>query len=404
MRFVSNMFRLPLRALSSCLICLWVMSQNISAQAQLPDTGESVEQRQYSRTQDRLRQFEQELERAPNGLDLQELAPKETVNRSGNCVQVHTIEIQGQSKYPADTFDALTSALQGQCLYIADINNLLRAITNRYIQDGYVTSRAILSEQDLNDGALQIRIVEGRVEQIKAVEEAFSSRELAFAFPIRPNERLNLRDIEQGIDQLSRLPSKNPTTDIEAGEGVGGSIILVENTPRGSPFRGSVSIDNSGQGSTGETILSSTLSAENILNVNDLWSLSANTDLDGGEGAGAWGVNGFLSIPYGYFSTSFSGGYFAYESIVPGFVGDIDNDGTSWFANASLDWLIYRDKTRKLSLSSGLGLTDNDNFVSDIRLLSSSFRLVTVSLGLDYQERLWGGLLSASGGLALIHI
>jgi len=358
--------------------------------------GESVEQRQYSRSQNQLKRFEKELETAPRGVELPPLEREENTKKLGNCVKVDTINITGLTKYSSDNFKALKAIEQGQCLYIEDINNLLRDMTNVYIKDGYVTSRAILPEQDLSNGSLNIQVIEGRVEGLQALNGAYTVRELAYAFPIRPNKSLNLRDIEQGVDQLARLPSRDPKTDIKAGDNIGGSFIIVDDSSDLKPWRGGLTIDNSGQTSTGETIISGLVSTDNTMGLNDFWTLSANTSLDGGDDAGAWGLNGFLSIPYGYFSASVSGGFFSYESIIQGAVGEIESRGTSWFASTSLDWLVYRDATRKLSLSTGLGLTDNNNFISDVRLLASSFRLAVLSLGVDYQERLFGGLISTS--------
>jgi len=376
------------------LFSLCVVQEN--AFSQTSGVGETVEERQHSRSQDQLRTFERELERAPSGIEAPGLEQLEEVEKTGNCVLVDAVEIKGLEKYSPNKFDDLIQKSEGQCLYISDINNILRVITNQYIKAGFVTSRAFLPEQDLTDGSLEIAVLEGAVEALRGVDEAFSARELAFAFPIKPNKRLNLRDIEQGIDQLSRLPSRNPTSDIEAGTIPGSSIVLIDNNATRRAIRGNISLDNSGQSSTGETIFSGSVSADNILGVSDFWNVSANTSIDAGDDSGARGINGFLSIPYGYFSTSFSGGYFAFDTIVPGVIGDIESDGTSWFANASVDWLAYRDATRKLSFTSGIGITDNDNFISGVRLLASSFRLASLNFGVDYQERILGGLFSTS--------
>ncbi|MDV0916573.1 POTRA domain-containing protein, partial [Enterobacter asburiae] len=71
---------------------------------------------------------------------------------------------------------------------------------------GYITSRAFLTEQDLSGGQLNIVVLEGRLEAIRL--EGETPRMLKMAFPGRVGGILNLRDIEQGMEQINRLRSE----------------------------------------------------------------------------------------------------------------------------------------------------------------------------------------------------
>uniref|UniRef100_UPI0023EE4F56 POTRA domain-containing protein n=1 Tax=Pseudomonas mosselii TaxID=78327 RepID=UPI0023EE4F56 len=80
--------------------------------------------------------------------------------------------------------------------------------TDHYLGRGLVTSRAYLPQQDLSSGHLQVLVVEGRLEGLRPDSSSgLSDRELAMAFPGAIDQRLNLREIEQMVDQLNRLPS-----------------------------------------------------------------------------------------------------------------------------------------------------------------------------------------------------
>lgn len=96
---------------------------------------------------------------------------------------------------------------------MADINRLVRDTTNAYLQRGYVTSQAWLQEQDISTGELLINVSEGRVESITL--EGESPLAVSMAFPHMIDGVLNLRDIEQGMEQLNRLPSQQVSIDIQ---------------------------------------------------------------------------------------------------------------------------------------------------------------------------------------------
>ncbi|MDR1124883.1 MAG: hypothetical protein LBM64_02310 [Deltaproteobacteria bacterium] len=82
------------------------------------------------------------------------------------CIEVSHIDLAGVTVIPASEIERLIPLYAGRCLTLADINNLLRDITNLYIDKGYVTTRAFVApEQDLT-GGIKVMVIEGRVEKI----------------------------------------------------------------------------------------------------------------------------------------------------------------------------------------------------------------------------------------------
>ncbi|MGY2263443.1 POTRA domain-containing protein, partial [Pseudomonas sp. SDO55104_S430] len=107
-------------------------------------------------------------------------------------------------------------------------------------------------QQDLSGGHLQVLVVEGRLEALKSAPDSqLSERELAMAFPGKAGDLVNLREIEQLVDQLNRLPSNQAKMELAPGKNVGGSEVLVTNSPQ-KPWRVGLSRSNDGQRSTGE--------------------------------------------------------------------------------------------------------------------------------------------------------
>lgn len=97
---------------------------------------------------------------------------------------------------------------------------MLKSLTDHYLRRGYVTTRAYLPQQDLKHGELNIIVVEGRLEGLDSSSLA-SPLESAMTFPGTVGEVLDLRELEQWVDQLSRLPSRQPQLEVLPGQAVG---------------------------------------------------------------------------------------------------------------------------------------------------------------------------------------
>lgn len=369
---------------------------------QLPDPtvreSERLQEREVERQRERQQQFRDSQSAPPSGVDLQTEEPAKVAD-AGRCVNIKSVVIIGMTRYPESKFADAIQSLIAECTNIGKIDDVLRIITNQYIADGFVTSRAVIGPQDLNDGVLDITVIEGSLEDIKSSEGGYGRTTLSLAFPRRGSKFLSLRDLEQGVDQLARLPSYEPTIDIEPGNLPGSSNVIVKRTERLWPYRPSLSINNDGSLSTGRIQSNLALDVDNIFGAADFWSVYYSRSVEDERFRGSQGLGGFVSIPYGYWTLSASGGYFSYESILDANGQQFTNGGNSWNASGIIDRVLYRDAKNKISLSGTLALSDIENRIQGIRLSTSSYRLVTASIDGKLQRIIKGGLISATLGL-----
>ena len=99
-------------------------------------------QEQIQRSLDE-RQREQETEfrrRNEASTPRPELAPlpEEPVSPGAPCMDVEAIDVEGVTLLPARVVRRVTERYSHRCLSMADVNNLLRDMTNAYIERGYV--------------------------------------------------------------------------------------------------------------------------------------------------------------------------------------------------------------------------------------------------------------------------
>ena len=97
----------------------------------------------------------------------------------------------------------------------------------------------------MSGGELTILVIEGKVEGIDFSDDVpFAGQKLRLAFPGIVGNALNIRDLEQGLDQLNRLPSNDATMELVPGTTAGMSRVRIANTP-GKTWRASAGLDNS---------------------------------------------------------------------------------------------------------------------------------------------------------------
>lgn len=149
------------------------------------------------------RQRLEELQQLPG----RDAAETEVIPDDQRCFDIRSISLKGATLISVQQQATLVQPFQDKCLGANQLNALLKAITQFYIDRGYVTSRAYLPQQDMADGELEVLVVEGRLEELDQSAVA-SDRELAMAFPGQTGEAVNLRELEQLVDQLNRLPSR----------------------------------------------------------------------------------------------------------------------------------------------------------------------------------------------------
>src|SRR5690606_22279921 len=86
------------------------------------------------------------------------------------------------------------------CYRIGDIQALQRALTNRLIEQGYVTSRVLLPVQNLAEGVLKLVLVSGRIAGLEA--DQLVAGQINMALPDDRQQLLNRRDLEQAVENL----------------------------------------------------------------------------------------------------------------------------------------------------------------------------------------------------------
>lgn len=358
----------------------------------------------FSRRQDQQQQLQrlENLKQAtPGGVTGRESrAPGNDANSAGPCFHVSRVEIEGATRLAATALGELTQGYDNRCIGVADITALLKAITDLYLDKGLVTSRAYVPPQDIaGTGLLRLVVVEGTISDIYFNgQPARRNGSFATAFPGMKGEVANIRDVEQGLDQINRLSSNDAKTSMLPGKEDGTSILNVENKP-GKRWYASISNNNLGQKSTGYSQTNVAFGLDGLLGINDQLGFSYGRsgpdypwDDDGRGHSNSYSVD--TSVPYGYWTFSANGSWYEYDSAIPGNFGSIETSGNSGQVGFGIDRVILRDKDSITTLRGGLTYKQTDNFLLGNRIEVGSRRYTIGTLGLSRSQRILGGVIA----------
>jgi hemolysin activation/secretion protein len=307
------------------------------------------------------------------------------------CFDIAQIDVQGVTLFPEEKVAELTSVYLNRCLGINDFNKLIKSISNLYLEKGYVTSRAYIQPQNLKDGVLDILVLEGRLESIISTEQNLSDRQLRWAFPAPLGQPLNLRDLEQGLENLNRLSQNRSSMDLEPADQPGYTQLQVKNDA-GRAISGGASVNNSGSDATGEILGSVYASWDNPTASNDNLYLSFSDSVDAPSGAKSRSYSVNYTVPYGYSLFRLSGSYLDYQQKVAGAVVDFTTSGSSASQSLGLDHLLYRGQRDKITLTSALVRKESKNYLEDVFLETSSRVLYFAKLGARYTRYIGQGV------------
>ncbi len=199
-------------------------------------------------------------------------------------IAVQSIEVVGSSVFDEEDIAPITDPVAGTLVTLEDLQQVADAITQLYLDEGYLTSRAILEEQVITDGIVRIRVVEGRIGDIQIdgnerLRDAYIRNriELGTQLPLR-TDRLE--------DQLRLLRAdpliENVEASLRAGEGLGESVLMIR-VAEADAFVLNLRSDNYSPPSVGSERVGLSLGHRNLTGRGDSFIINYDRTAQGGS-------------------------------------------------------------------------------------------------------------------------
>lgn len=348
------------------------------------------------RQQERERVLREQQEATPD-VRLQ-ATPPEAVGRlpadESPCFPIQHIVLAGERadhfRWALAAADPSDDPASGRCLGTAGVDIVMKRVQNAIIARGYVTTRILAAPQDLKTGTLTLTVVPGRVHAVRFAGDADRHPALRNVMPARPGDLLNLRDIEQALENLQRVPTAmvdiqiappQDGTDAQPGES---DLLISWQQPR--RVRVSATLDDAGSQSTGKLQAGATVSLDNLAGISDLFYFNAGTSVFNGSDRGTDSWSAHYSVPFGWWLLGANASDYDYRQTVAGAFETYEYSGSSRNAELRLTRMLLRNAHAKTSMHARGWYRESDNFIDDTEILVQRRRMAGWELGMAHRQ------------------
>ncbi len=278
-------------------------------------------------------------------------------------ISVRKIQVSGSTIFSQDELNRIIQKYEGREVTLEELRGVADAITQLYIDRGYITSRAVLVDQTIADGIVQIRVIEGSVERI----EIEGTRRLNRGY-VRSRVRLgagtplNTAQLEEQLRLLRTNPLlENIEANLRSGSSLGQSILRVRVT-EADQFSSNFSVDNYSPPSVGSERLGVNLTYRNLTGLGDEIFASYYRSATGGSNALDFAYRIPLNAKEGTLQLRAAPNWF--EVTAPEF-DELDINGDSQLYEISFRQPLIRSVRQEFALSIGFTFQDGQTFIGD---------------------------------------
>ena len=233
-----------------CIVVAYFVSNSVCAQVSTPPAGSLIERRP-SDERPPLPEFEK-----PEVPQLQlppvKPAPEERAPFAAR-VFVRQFDLIGNTVFSDEELRAVTASFENRHITNEELQELRQRLTLYYVDRGYINSGAIIPDQKVADGIVQIQIIEGRlaridIEGVDRFRPDYFRRRLALG----AGPPLNVKDLEERLQILLQSPLVDRINSQLAPGDRPGEAILRARVAEKSPYELQIGLDNKLSPSIGE--------------------------------------------------------------------------------------------------------------------------------------------------------
>ena len=181
---------------------------------------------------------------------------------------IKSVRVEGNTLLSEDALSHIAQRVVGPDRSLADLRQAASAIQQAYREAGYSGVIAYVPQQELTEGDVVIKVVEGKLAQVLVEgNSAHDEWNIRHSLPgLKEGETPRATDIDRNIQIANENPSKQIEVELGAGAGPGDVDATVRVRKDERPLRVLVGFDNTGNPATGDYRASIGLQHANLWN------------------------------------------------------------------------------------------------------------------------------------------
>jgi hemolysin activation/secretion protein len=182
---------------------------------------------------------------------------------------VASFRVTGATVFPTENLERLLGEA-GRPMTLGEVQERAERITKAYKDKGYVVARAFVPAQDVRDGVVEIRVVEGRYERIDIsnASDMSEGRIREILGNVRENAIVHGPTLERAVLLISDLAGVQPKATLEPGAQAGFTNLALEIVPT-KTVDYDVTVDNAGSTFTGKNRITLGLTLNSPADIGD---------------------------------------------------------------------------------------------------------------------------------------
>ncbi|QGU86251.1 ShlB/FhaC/HecB family hemolysin secretion/activation protein [Erwinia sorbitola] len=303
-----------------------------------------------------------------------------------SCKLITNIIIDKDPEIPSwYPLQRIADEAKGHCMNAHNIKVAIITLQNKLIGSGYITSRVNLPDQNINSGNLELKVIAGKVGEIYLSEKSDTWVTTRNAFPMSSDDILDLRDIEQGLENMQNIPSTYVHINLVPTAEQGVSDVSIDRA-QDAYWRVAGWMDDAGSKYTGRYQGGLALYLDNITSLNDLFYVSVGKSLQNNRHKGNKNSSMSYSVPYGYWSLNLYASQNEYHQPLSGELSNYQYQGKSKYLSARVNRVLHRSARQKTTFSSQVIKRDSNYYISDTELELQRLDLTNLRFDLAHRH------------------
>ncbi|MFC3153379.1 ShlB/FhaC/HecB family hemolysin secretion/activation protein [Litoribrevibacter euphylliae] len=378
MQFVkSNLLPLAVGTFISAVSFIPVSSVAADLPNALPQSIDpGARDRELQRREERLEQ-KQRQDNSPVIDDGSESSEEASSDTAETTFKLNSIRFTKSELLTRDELTAIVKPWLGKDVSLSDLNKIVDQVNKLYRAKSIFTATALLPKQEIKDGVVIIRIVEGKLGKVGVEGNGYLSEDYVQSWleDQKNNTNIDIKFLEKDIQRFNRVNDQRLVAELRAGETFGLTDIVVNvQEPERNTFQ--LFADNYGYESSGENEVGFYYQRQKLWLDGDR-SLFYTTRT---KGASSYSVSYNAPVKNTGLRLGMSGSYSDTE-VVEGDFADVEVKGDSQALNFDASWLAFSSSNFWLNLVATAGHTWSETEVEEVDL--SKYKLVQTQGGVQ---------------------
>jgi hemolysin activation/secretion protein len=177
---------------------------------------------------EKKKELEKKIE-APKAAGAQATEKEVVSEDAGPKVAISSIKVEGATLISAEQIQRITKFYEGQSLSFKTMQKVADLITDEYRKKGYMTSRAFIPPQNVKQGELLIRVVEGKLGAMKIQgNRYFSTRLLKRKLDFAQQGYFDYSALQNSLVYINEHPDRKANATLVPGSTPGSTDVIVD--------------------------------------------------------------------------------------------------------------------------------------------------------------------------------